>query len=127
MKQNAQVSSSRRKARKRHFTANSEQRRKMMSTQLSKDLRAKYNIRSIPIHKDDEVLIKKGSHKGTKGKVISVRRAKWVVYLDTVKKEKMDGTPVSVGLRPCNLEIVTLNGTERRIAAINRKTQSKTK
>ena len=57
MKFNKMVSSSRRKNRKRHFTAPSHIRRKVMSTPLSKDLRQKYNVRSIPIRKDDEVQV----------------------------------------------------------------------
>jgi hypothetical protein len=38
------VSSSRRKARKAHFSAPSSVRRKIMSSALSKELRAKYNV-----------------------------------------------------------------------------------
>uniref|UniRef100_A0A0K8RAR6 Putative 60s ribosomal protein l26 n=1 Tax=Ixodes ricinus TaxID=34613 RepID=A0A0K8RAR6_IXORI len=47
-KLNRFVSSSRRKSRKRHFNAPSHIRRKMMSSPLSKDLRQKYNVRSMP-------------------------------------------------------------------------------
>jgi Ribosomal proteins L26 eukaryotic, L24P archaeal len=57
MKRNVFVSSSRRKSRKRHFTAPSHIRRKIMSAPLSKDLRQKYNVRSMPIRKDDEVQV----------------------------------------------------------------------
>ena len=35
-----------------------------MSAPLSKDLRAKHNVRSMPIRKDDEVVITKGHYKG---------------------------------------------------------------
>ena len=50
-----------------------------MSSHLSKDLKAKHNVRSLPIRKDDEVIIVRGrnnlikipgSYKGNKGKVI---------------------------------------------------------
>ena len=57
MKFNKMVSSSRRKARKRHFNAPSHMRRKIMSSPMSKELRQKYNVRSIPIRKDDEVQV----------------------------------------------------------------------
>ena len=57
MKFNKLVSSSRRKNRKRHFNAPSHIRRKLMSSPLSKELRQKYNVRSIPIRKDDEVQV----------------------------------------------------------------------
>lgn len=57
MKFNSAVSSSRRKSRKRHFTAPSHIRRRLMSAPLSKELRQKYNVRSMPIRKDDEVQV----------------------------------------------------------------------
>jgi len=40
-----------------------------MSCTLSKDLRKKHGVRCMPIRKDDEVLITKGTYKGNKGKV----------------------------------------------------------
>lgn len=58
MKLNKLVTSSRRKNRKRHFNAPSHIRRKIMSSPLSKELRQKYNVRSMPIRKDDEVQVK---------------------------------------------------------------------
>ena len=51
MKRNPFVASSRRKSRKRHFNAPSHIRRKMMSAPLSKELKAKYGVRSMPIRK----------------------------------------------------------------------------
>lgn len=57
MKFNKLVTSSRRKNRRRHFNAPSHIRRKIMSAPLSKDLRTKHNVRSIPIRKDDEVQV----------------------------------------------------------------------
>merc|ERR1711907_794217 len=63
MKFNEAVSSSRRKSRKSHFTAPSHIRRKIMSAPLSTELRAKYNVRSVPIRKDDEVQIVRGTYK----------------------------------------------------------------
>lgn len=57
MKLNRNVSSSRRKNRERHFSAPSHIRRKLMSSPLSKELRQKYNVRSMPIRKDDEVQV----------------------------------------------------------------------
>ena len=48
-------SSSRRKNRKAHFDAPSSVRRTILSSPLSKELRAKYHTRSIPVRKEDEV------------------------------------------------------------------------
>lgn len=61
MKRNRFVSSSRRKARKRYFTAPSHIRRRLMSAPLNKELRRRYNVRSLPIRKDDEVAVCRNS------------------------------------------------------------------
>lgn len=57
MKFNKHVTSDRSKNRKRHFSAPSHIRRKLMSAPLSKELKQKYNVRTMPIRKDDEVQV----------------------------------------------------------------------
>ena len=57
MKLNKHVTSDRSKSRKRHFSAPSHIRRRLMSAPLSKELRTKYGVRSMPIRKDDEVQV----------------------------------------------------------------------
>ncbi len=61
---NNKVTTSRRKQRKRHFEAPSHVRRRLMSAPLSKELRQKYGVRSMPIRKDDEVTVVRGHYKG---------------------------------------------------------------
>jgi len=55
MKFSTTVTSDRGKCRKAHFAAHSTKKRILMSASLSKELQAKYNVRSLPIRKDDEV------------------------------------------------------------------------
>jgi hypothetical protein len=44
-----------------------------MSARLSKDLRKKHNVRSLPIRRDDEVVVTRGHYKGQQSsKVIAV-------------------------------------------------------
>ncbi|KAK1789329.1 hypothetical protein P4O66_015269 [Electrophorus voltai] len=101
MKINPFVTSSRRKNRKRHFNAPSHIRRKIMSSPLSKELRQKYNVRSMPIRKDDEVQVVRGHYKGQQiGKVVQVYRKKYVIYIERVQREKANGTTVHVGIHP---------------------------
>ena len=50
-------SSMARKVRKRFLNASQEEKRVIMSSTLSKELRTKYGVRSMPIHKDDEVQV----------------------------------------------------------------------
>lgn len=52
----AGVSSDRNKCRKAHFQADSSAKRIIMSAPLSKELQAKYNVRSVPIRQGDEVI-----------------------------------------------------------------------
>ena len=47
--------------------------------------------RSIPVRKDDEVLVVRGSLKGREGKVVQVYRKKWVIHIDRVNREKVNG------------------------------------
>merc|ERR1719440_1245089 len=91
MKFSKAVSSSRRKSRKAHFTASSIERRKIMSSPLSSELRSKYNVRCVPIRKDDEVSVVRGTYKGREGKVIQVYRKKWVIHIERITREKASG------------------------------------
>merc|ERR1711893_546228 len=87
MKLNKDVTGSRRKQRARHFNAPSHLRRKIMSAPLSKELRQKHNVRSLPIRKDDEVM---------------------VVRVERMQREKVNGTTVQVGIHPSNCVITKL-------------------
>jgi large subunit ribosomal protein L26e len=62
-----------------------------MSSSLTKELRKKYGIRSIPIRKDDEVLVVRGTNKGSKGRVIQVYRKKFSIHIDKLVKNKANG------------------------------------
>jgi ribosomal protein uL24 len=65
-----------------------------MSAALSKELRSKHGVRSLPIRRDDEVSIVRGSFKGREGKVIRVYRKKFVIHIERVTKEKLNGIVV---------------------------------
>ena len=95
MKTHATVSSQRRKSRKAHFSAPSNIRRKMMSCHLNKELRTKYDTRSVTVRKGDTVLIKKGcpkfGGKGVTGKVLTVYRRRWCIHVEKVTREKKNG------------------------------------
>lgn len=52
-----------------------------MSASLSKDLRKKHGVRSLPVRKDDEVVVVRGTNKGQKGKVIQVQRTKYAIHI----------------------------------------------
>ncbi|KAJ6597022.1 translation protein SH3-like domain-containing protein [Mycena vulgaris] len=125
MKFNADVSSSRRKSRKAHFSAPSSIRRKIMSSALSKELRAKHNARSLPIRKDDEVRIVRGKYKGREGKVTQVYRKKWVIHVDRVQRDKSNGATAPIGVHPSNVVITTIKLDKDRRAILDRKDRKK--
>ena len=91
MKTHQTVSSQRRKSRKAHFSAPTSIRRKIMSSHLSKDLRAKYSVRSIPVRKGDTVKIMRGNFKGREGKVQAVYRKRWALHIEKIVRDKTNG------------------------------------
>ena len=62
-----------------------------MSSALSSDLRGKYHVRSMPVRKDDEVSVVRGTYKGREGKVIQCYRKKWVIHVERITREKASG------------------------------------
>merc|ERR1711868_157343 len=125
MKYSQNVSSSRRKSRKAHFTAPSSVRRKIMSAHLNKELVQKYNVKSMPIRKDDEVIVVRGINKGREGKVIQVYRKKYVIHIERVTREKSNGSTVNVGIHPSNVMITKLKLDKDRRAILERKDTTK--
>jgi large subunit ribosomal protein L26e len=105
MKLNKNVTSDRGKQRKRHFSAPSHIRRRLMSSPLSKDLKQKYGVRSMPIRKDDEVQVVRGHFKGQQvGKVVQCYRKKFCVYIERIQREKANGASVFVGIHPSKVK-----------------------
>eukprot|EP00216_Chloropicon_sp_CCMP2111_P003917 CAMPEP_0198240238 /NCGR_PEP_ID=MMETSP1446-20131203/5423_1 /TAXON_ID=1461542 ORGANISM="Unidentified sp, Strain CCMP2111" /NCGR_SAMPLE_ID=MMETSP1446 /ASSEMBLY_ACC=CAM_ASM_001112 /LENGTH=145 /DNA_ID=CAMNT_0043922953 /DNA_START=51 /DNA_END=488 /DNA_ORIENTATION=+ len=125
MKFSESVSSSRRKSRKAHFTAPSHIRRKLMSAPLSAELRAKYNVRSVPIRKDDEVQVVRGTFKNREGKVSQVYRRKWVIHVERITRERVNGATVFVGLDPSKVVITKLKMDKHRKELLERKQGAK--
>ncbi|CAA0814358.1 60S ribosomal protein L26-1 [Striga hermonthica] len=125
MKYNPRVSSSRRKSRKAHFTAPSSVRRVIMSAPLSSDLRSKYNVRSMPVRKDDEVQVVRGTYKGREGKVVQVYRKKWVIHIERITREKVNGSTVNVGINPSKVVINKLRLDKDRKSLLERKAKGR--
>ncbi|KAL2341945.1 hypothetical protein Fmac_009885 [Flemingia macrophylla] len=125
MKFNPRVSSSRRKSRKAHFTAPSSVRRVLMSAPLSAELRSKYNVRSIPVRKEDEVQVVRGTFKGREGKVTQVYRRKWVIHIERITREKVNGSTVNVGIHPSKVVVTKLKLDKDRKALLDRKAKGR--
>merc|ERR1719203_2387223 len=121
MKYNKAVSSSRRKNRKAHFSAHSSLRRKIMSAALSKELQKKYNVRSIPIRKDDEVQVVRGTYKNRDGKVVQVYRKKYIIHIERINREKNNGATVMLGIHPSKVVVTKLHLDPDRKKLLERK------
>jgi len=126
MKFNKAASSSRRKQRKAHFAADSTSKRKRMSAPLSEELSKKYNVRSIPIRKDDEVLIVRGSLEGKSGKVSQVYRKKYIIHITGpgCTREKNNGASVNLPVHPSKVEITKLHLDPDRKSLLDRKNRA---
>ncbi|GAA5862712.1 hypothetical protein JCM8547_003521 [Rhodosporidiobolus lusitaniae] len=119
------ASISRRKAHKAHFSAPSSVRREIMSAPLSKELREKYSKRSIPVRKDDEVKIVRGTYKGREGKITQVSRKSWSITVDRVEREKSGGAAVPIKIHPSKVQVVALKLNKDRLAILSRGKEAK--
>merc|ERR1712146_731659 len=99
--------------------------RKIMSAPLSKDLVAKYNVRSMPVRKDDEVMVVRGTYKNREGKITTCYRKKFVIHIERITRDKANGAQVNVGIHPSNVVITKLKLDKDRKAILERKDTSK--
>ena len=69
----------------------------------------------------------RGSFKNREGKVVSVQRQKYVIYIERVNREKVNGASVPVPIHPSVVEITKLKmskGREARLEKKEKKTES---
>jgi large subunit ribosomal protein L26e len=97
----------------------------MMAAPLSKELRTKYDVRSLPIRKDDEVIVTRGTYKGREGKVVQVYRRRWVIHVERIQKEKVNGQSVFVGICPSKVAITKIKIDNDRQELLKRKAAGK--
>ncbi len=101
---------SKRPNKQRKYIANApiHRKRKLLSVNLTKDLREKHNTRNIELRKGDKVKIMRGKFKGKEGKVIEVKTKLQKIYIEGIQTKKQDGSKVNVPLRSSNLQIIEL-------------------
>ena len=107
-------STQRRKQRKFRFNAPLHIKNKFLGVHLAKELRAKYNIRSIRVRKGDTVKILRGNFKGKEGKVEKVDISKTKVYLEKIQIAKKEGSSSPYPLQPSNLIITSLDLSDKK-------------
>merc|ERR1712232_1348009 len=79
-----------------------------------------------PIRKDDEVVVVRGHYKSSQmGKVVSVYRKKFVVYIERIQREKADGSTRPVGIHPSKCVIMKLKMDKDRKKILDRRAKGR--
>jgi len=89
-------------------------KKKLVSVNLSKDLRKKHGRRNIPVKKNDIVKVMRGKFKKKQGKVLFVKLKMQKITVEGIQVKKLDGSKVNVNLRPSNLQIIELNLEDKK-------------
>jgi len=105
MKFSKTISSKRRSQRKKHYDADSNKRRIIMSSRISKKLWKNYNTKTLPLRKGDEVRISRGIQKGKIGKIVQSSRKGLFVFVNSVTYKKVNGDEAYLPIHPSNVEI----------------------
>jgi large subunit ribosomal protein L26e len=71
------------------------------------------------------VLIVRGSHKGHAGKVTTCYRKKFVIHVEKITREKVNGASIPVPIHPSNCVITQLKLDKDRKALLERKVKHK--
>ena len=58
------------------------------------------------------MLVVRGSSKGSEGKVVQVYRKKWVIHVERLQREKVNGQTVPVPVHPSNV-VITKNKVDK--------------
>ena len=107
-----------RKQRKYRANAPLHVKHKFLSVHLSKELRAKYARRAIPIRSGDKVKVLIGSHRGHVGKVDHVNRRQLKIFVAGIEAVRKDGSKVVRPIDPSNVMITELNLEDKKREAM---------
>jgi len=108
--------SSKQPRKQRKYSANAPLhiKRKMLSVNLSKELRKKYGKRNIPARKGDTVKVLRGKFRKKQGKIIKINTKKSKLEVEGIQIKKQDGSKANVKIQPSNVQIIELNIEDRK-------------
>lgn len=110
------------KQRERLFNAPAHVRHKLMSAHLAPDLVKSQGVKSLPVRKGDTVRIVRGDHEGFEGKISTVDRKNYRIFIEGLTREKVDGTVIFVSVHPSKVLVKNLNLDDKwRKASLARK------
>lgn len=107
-----------RKQRKYLYNAPEHIKSKIIKSHLSKELKEKYNKRTMRPIKGDKVKVITGQNKGKVGKVESVDLSSMKITINGIDFVKKDGNKVNYPIHASNLEITELNLEDKKRKAI---------
>jgi large subunit ribosomal protein L24 len=105
------------KQRKYRFNAPLHIKGLFLNVHLSKELRTKYNTRSLRARVGDKVRIMRGKFKKQEAKVEEVNVKDSILYLSKIEFTKRDGTKARYPLNPSNVMLVELNLDDKKRTA----------
>ena len=82
-------------------------------------------MNAIPVVKGDKVKVTRGSFKGKEGKVTEVYRRKWVIHIEGLTRDKVNGSASKVGVDASKVEITELKLNKDRQNILERKAARK--
>ncbi len=103
------TSSSPRRQRRALYTASISERRRRMTTPLSRELRGRFHKRAVPVRKGDTVRVLSGSFAGREERVAKIDRAGYSVTLDNVTLKTAEEKLKPLSIRTSHLVITHLN------------------
>jgi large subunit ribosomal protein L24 len=84
-------------------------KRKLLSVNLSKDLRKKYSRRNILLRKGDLVKITRGKFNKKQGKIIKTETKTGKIFIEGIQIKKIDGSKIDIPIKASNIQIIELN------------------
>ena len=103
-----------RKQRKAIYTADLHQKQKYLHVPLSKDLRARHAKKNVQVRKGDTVKIMRGQYKRKQGKVETVDLKRSRILIEGAHKEKRDGMKSYYPIHPSNVQIISLELSDKK-------------
>ena len=116
-----------RKQRKYRANAPIHKKHKMMSSNLSKELKKKYQRKSFAIRKGDKVKVMRGEFKKSIGKIETINRKKLRLTIEGINRTKKDGTKINVWFDASKIQIQELNLEDKKRKKSIEKQENKNK
>jgi len=112
-----------RKQRKYRANAPLHVKQRFVHVHLSPELRKKYGLRNVQLHKNDKVKVLRGQFRKKDGKVSRIDLKDEKVFITGMEYIKKDGNKVPVRFHPTNLMIVELDLSDKKRKAKIEKTK----